>query len=168
MLRLALLALLLPAALAAQTAALPGDIDRLTGPAWTGTLTYLDYTTAKPTTIRSGQLVVRLADRPDGSHAWDIRTSYADEPHADRGETVLLSADGTTFRDERVIQRTMEVDGSVVLVTETRGTDNDRPATFQFEYRLGQRRASIRKLVQYTEGEAFFERNVYNYARSEN
>lgn len=146
-------------------AVMAGDIDRLTGAPWTGTLTYLDYERQVPTTIKSSLQVARLPDPAGGAAAWDMRVGYADEPHANSGETLVLPRGGRTFRDGQVVERAIRADGTVRVVTEQDGLDDNRAARFRFVYLLGQRECSIQKLVRFTPREEFFERHIYRWSR---
>jgi hypothetical protein len=148
----------------AQATALRSDVDRLVGPGWSGTLTYRDYTTEARTTIKAALLLTKLPDDTDASARWDFRIAYADEPHANSGDTISLSADGQRFRRAMVVERTMLPSGEVQVVTEEDGRDNDRPARLRLVYRISERNASLQKLVRYEGGE-FFERHIYEWAR---
>lgn len=144
-------------------AATPADVERVTGPGWTGTLTYRDYSSGERTTIASAQQLTRLAGTgPDAR--WEWRVTYPREPQANGADTVTLSADGRRFRGAEVTSREVLPDGTVQLVTETDGRDNDRPARLRIVYRFGARAASMQKLVRYAGGD-FFERNIYAWTR---
>jgi hypothetical protein len=149
----------------ASAAMISADIDRLTGAPWKGTLTYLDYTSHLETTIKSSLLVTRLPQQPGGTSAWDMRVGYADEPHANSGETAVLTRDGHVFRDGEVLDRAVLADGSVRIVTEQDGQDDNRLARFRFVYLLGDKECSIQKLVRFAPEEAFFERHIYRWSR---
>ena len=153
-----------PATAAAQATASPVDIDRLAGPGWTGTLTYRDYSSGARTTIKAAPLIARIAAAPGAGASWDFRLAYADEPHANRGDTISLSADGRRFRNATVTERLVLPDGRVQIVTEEDGRDNDRPARIRLVYLIGERAASLQKLVRYEGGE-FFERHIYEWTR---
>ena len=141
------------------------DIDRLTGAPWTGTLTYLDYTSHVPTTIKSSLLMTRLPEQSDGAFAWEMRVGYADEPHANSGETAVLMRGGRVFRDGQVMERTVLSDGTVRVVTEQDGQDDKRAARFRLVYLLSEKQCSIQKLVRLAQEEEFFERHIYRWSR---
>ena len=141
------------------------DIDRLTGAPWSGTLTYLDYTSHVQTTIKSSLPMTRLPVRSDGDFAWEMRVGYADEPQANSGETAVLMRGGRVFRDGHVLERAVLSDGTVRVVTEQEGPDDSRPARFRFVYLLSEKQCSIQKLVRFTPEEAFFERHIYRWSR---
>lgn len=141
------------------------DVDRLTGEPWTGTLTYLNYGSDSKSTIKSSLLVRRLPDQPGGEHAWDMRVGYSDEPEANSGETAVLALAGDVFRDGLVLERAVLPDGSVRIVTEQDGQDDNRKARLRFVYLLGEKSCSIQKLVRFAPEEAFFERHIYEWTR---
>jgi hypothetical protein len=150
--------------LSAQAVATPDDIDRLQGAAWTGTLTYRDYSTDARTSIKSGLRLDRLAAAASGEARWALRISYADEPHANSADTITLATTGRIFRGASVTERAVLPDGRVRIVTEEDGTDNDRPARIRLVYLVGPRTASIQKLVRYGDA-AYFERHIYEWTR---
>ena len=141
------------------------DIDRLTGAPWAGTLTYLDYTSRTQTSISSSLLMTRLPEQSDGNVAWEMRVSYANEPHANRAETAVLGRGGSVFRKGQVMERSVLPDGTVRVVTEQDGQDDDRDARFRFVYLLGDKQCSIQKLVRFKTEETFFERHIYRWSR---
>lgn len=153
------------AVMVAGAAVAATDIDRLTGEPWTGTLTYLDYTSHEQTTIKASLLVARLPEQPDGAFAWDLRVGYADEPHANDSETAVLTDGGRSFRDAQVVERAVLADGTVRFVTEQDGEDDGRAARLRFVYSLGEKQCSIQKLVRFPPDGAFFERHVYRWNR---
>lgn len=138
------------------------DIEMLAGPAWKGTLTYVDYSSGKRTTIKSSLVVQPVMGRPG---AWEVRIGYSDEPEKDEGEVYSLTPDGTMLRDERVVQREQQADGSIRVVTEIDDADDNAPATLRRVYTLGPRSCSIQKLVRRRGETDFIERNVYRWTR---
>ena len=148
----------------AQATALRTDVDRLVGPGWSGTLTYRDYTTDARTTIKAALLLTKLPDATDASARWDLRIAYADEPHANSGDTISLAADGRRFRRATVVERTVLPSGEVQVVTEEEGDDNNRPARVRLVYRISERKASLQKMIRYEGGE-YFERHIYEWVR---
>lgn len=150
------------------------DLDRLTGAAWTGTLTYRDYQTNKETTIDSTLEVIRLPglaqvgnDFADAGVApsWEFRFGYPREPKANSTNIVQLSHDGRRFDDELVIERSESPENTFRFTTQSRGSDNDKPATFRHLYTLTHNTFTITKLVKPDDAEAFFERNTYRWNR---
>jgi hypothetical protein len=138
------------------------DLDRLTGAGWKGSLIYRDYQTNKPTAIETTLDVARVegSDTP----RWDFRRGYPKEPHANAGEVIALSADGTMLGEERVIERAQLPGGGVKIVTEQESMDNDKPSRFRFVYTIDERSLRIVKLVR-TGDEPEFERNRVELTR---
>ncbi len=78
---------------------LPADLYTLTGKPWTGTLTYLDYTSKKPMEIRSTLTFSRVtaistaaptATPTPAEPSWTMNVGYTDEPHANSSNVVVL------------------------------------------------------------------------------
>lgn len=161
-------ALLIAASLFAQDAAAQkpklkaGDLKRLTGAQWKGTLTYLDYGKNKKVSITS-----HLAVAGPGADelSWTFDYQYPDEPRANSKGVVVVSQDGTIFDGGRVIERATATGGVLKIVTEKAGTDDDKPALFRFTYLLGPSSFSIRKEVRHEGAAEFFERNHYSWTR---
>jgi opacity protein-like surface antigen len=139
----------------------PADLERLAGAEWQGTLSYLDYGSGRKTSIRSNVTVT-----PSGEPSrWIFAHRYPDEPRADSRDTVVLAADGRTLAGETVVERATLADGTLRIVTEKPGRDNDRPATFRYTYLIAPARVSIRKEVRVDGTAEFFERNEYAWTR---
>ena len=138
------------------------DLRLLTGAQWTGTLTYLDYRSNKKVSIPSTLTVARSAE---DRRSWVFDYKYPDEPKADGKETVTLSRDGRAINDETVTERAKLPGGSLKIVTEKKGRDNDRDAVFRYTYLLSAKSFSIRKEVRYEGASEFFERNEFSWKR---
>jgi hypothetical protein len=148
-----------------EPAALPSDFDTLVDHRWTGTLTYLDYTSGKNTTIRS-TLRVRT-DKPS-SGIWSIAFGYDDEPHANAASELRLIDDGTSIKNgntvERVLSRAQSLE-AIEIVTEHAGTDDNKPATIRKTYRIGAKVFSITKRVKFAGSIDFIQRHEYRWTR---
>lgn len=146
-----------------QTARLlPEDLRRLTGARWTGTLTYTDYSSKRRVSIPSNLVVT---ERDGDATAWVFEYEYPKEPKANGKREVTLGPNGATFDGETVVERSSLEDGLLRVVTEKRGTDDDRAALFRFTYLVGASSFSVRKEVRHDGAEQFFERNVYSWSR---
>lgn len=140
----------------------PEDLRRLTGARWTGTLTYTDYRSARRISIPSNLTVSEPAG--DGT-SWVFEYEYPKEPNANDRQTVKLGEDGKVLDGETVIERASLDGGALKVVTEKRGTDNDRAALFRYTYLISASSFSVKKEVRYEGAEEFFERNVYSWSR---
>ena len=138
------------------------DLQTLTGQAWTGTLTYLDYRSNRPVSIRSNLIVSRsTGDEP----VWTFDYQYPDEPKANSRETVTLGKEGTTLNGEPVLERTSVAGEGLKVVTEKSGMDNDRKAAIRSTYLIGARSFAIKKEVRYDDAQEYIERNRYEWTR---
>jgi len=141
---------------------LAADLDRLAGQPWHGSLTYLDFRSGAPTTIRSNLTVERLKTPP---LSWAFRVGYADEPEKDGGETLTLSSDGHHMGGDALVERTQSARGMVRITTETDGEDDGRKARLRYVYRIEDQRFSLQKLVRLEGADQFFERSVFRWHR---
>ena len=134
----------------------------LTGAPWSGTLTFLDYRSKKKVSIPSN-----LNVRPNGEDEWSwvFEYEYPDEPQANSKEIIQLSKDGSSMNGEVVLERISLPDKTVRFVTEKKGQDNNRSASFRFTYLINAKSFSIRKDVRYEGEEQFFERNAFDWKR---
>lgn len=138
------------------------DLQQLTGKQWSGNLTYLDYGKNEKVSIPSNITVTRSAGN---NSSWIFDYQYPDEPKADNKKTISISKDGKTIDGETVIERTSLADGTLKIVTEKSGTDNDKKATFRFTYLINKTNFSIKKEVKPDDAKEFFERNEYSWKR---
>ncbi|MFM8392817.1 MAG: hypothetical protein ACKOB4_02700 [Acidobacteriota bacterium] len=138
------------------------DLFSLTGPRWTGTLTYLDYSTSRKVSIPSTLLVTPV----EGQHlSFTFDYQYPDEPHARSTSTLSLSGDGREFAGARIIERRGSANSPLILVMEKNGRDNDREALIRHTYQIETGRLSIRKEVRYSGTTQFLLRNEYVWQR---
>ena len=139
-----------------------GDLRRLTGTQWTGSLTYLDYRSNKRVSIPSNLTVTQSAG---DDMSWVFEYQYPDEPKANGKRAVTITGGGTLIGGEEVIERTTLDGDALRIVTEQAGSDNDREALFRHTYLLAPSSFSIKKEVRYEGTTAFFERSRYSWKR---
>jgi hypothetical protein len=152
---------MMAAASLAQTKAIsPEDLKGMEG-SWSGTLTYVDYSSNKPTKIRSDLKVTRTPKTGE----WIFEYLYPLEPKANSRTAISLSSDGRYFDEEEVIDRKTQPDGSISLITTKRGKDNGRNATFRRIFSVAPDSLSIRKEVNIDGTDTYFERNTYWWTR---
>jgi hypothetical protein len=152
-----LCALLVSLILLQQAHLSPDDINRASG-TWTGRLVYLDYGSNKEVSIRSNISIRRI-----GESSWSFDYEYPDEPKANSKQTVVLSSDGTTLDDERVVSREALADGGLRIVTERDGEDDGRKALFRYFYSIQPGKLSVVKRVRVQGSSEFIERNRYEW-----
>lgn len=140
----------------------PEDLDSLTGAQWTGTLTYLDYSSKKKVSIPCNLTVTKSVE---DKHTWIFDYVYPKEPQANGKKLMLVSKDGGAINDEKVTERTNASDGSIGITTEKQGEDNNRKALFRYTYLISSKTFSIKKEVRYANESEWFERNEYSWQR---
>lgn len=140
----------------------PDDLKTLEGAQWIGTLTYLDYSSNKKTSIKSNVTISRSAA---DSLAWNFEYQYPDEPKANSKDSVILSRDGKTFDGETVIERTKLPDGTLKFVTTKDGEDNGKKALYRFTYLAGKNALSVKKEARIEGTTEYFVRNEYVWTR---
>jgi len=129
---------------------------------WIGQLTYLDYSSNKSESIRASmEVTIKNASE------FSFNIFYTDEPKKNGRDKYVIKADGTFINKRKVIERSIQPDGSLKIVLEEKGTDgNDhKPATFHQILLLGKNNFSITKMVKFDGEENFFQRNQYVFTR---
>lgn len=136
------------------------DFALIEGDGWTGTLTYLDYSTKKPSSIP-----VALNVKPASGRTVTYQIKYPGEAKYNATEKLKLSKDGTRLNGNAIIARTVADNGSVEVVTMTRGKDDNRNADIRMTYAMSDNALTITKDVKFDDGEDFFERNTLALTR---
>ena len=134
------------------------DIKILEGEKWIGTLTYLDYTSNKKTSILANlRVVANSADK----NSWIFYNEYPEEPNANGSETITLSSDGSMFGDEKVVERNKLLGGTIKIIT-VKEKDKKK---YRYTYLISPEIFSIRKEEKGEHDSAYFERNTYSFSR---
>jgi hypothetical protein len=129
----------------------------LFGKQWTGTLTYLDYSSGEETSIP-----VSMTVEPKNDRAIEFAILYPGEASANNTSTVKFSKDGKTFNGQKVEAVESLGDGMTEIVTTEKGKDNGRAATMTHTYVIGPRIYSSEKFVLYEGDDKAFLRNSYS------
>jgi len=135
------------------------DFSTMLGKEWSGELEYLNYGSAERSTIP-----VRMVARDMGKRSLRYGVIYPGETHKNARNSLRISRDGTQINGNTITQRSTNAEGSLVLVTQGKGRDDNRAADVRMTYELGANRFSIRKDVRF-EGSEFINRNVYRLTR---
>lgn len=145
-----------------QTRVSPEDLDPIIGN-WSGSLTYLDYSSGKPYTMPAELKAIK----PEGTNNYKINFSYPDEPGANSETLFSISEDGSILNDEKVISKLLLENGNLEIITEATGTDgnDNKPATFRHTYILGKDVFVIRKDVLFAEENNWIKRNEFSFKR---
>ena len=127
---------------------------------WVGTLTYTDYSSGMPTVIAANASVTLTSD-----NRIDYTISYPDEPWEDSESTMIISKDGRLLDGHVVSERVDTEDGTLIVRTQFRGEDDNRPADIRLTYGLTETDFYIRKDVRFDDSDSYLRRNTYEFRR---
>ena len=133
-----------------------GDFAPLIGDDWEGALTYLNYGSDKRSTIP-----VRLAVQSFSGNLVPYAIQYPGEEGANADGKFEISSDGSQLDGQAVISRRALPDGSVEIITQSRGQDDNQSADIQTIYTISSRLFKMRKMVRFDGAEVWIERNEY-------
>lgn len=138
------------------------DFEKVCG-SWTGSLTYLDYSSGKPYTMPANKEIYRI----DRSNRFINSNLYPNETGANSTDTIVISTDGNYINQELIKYRNKLANGVIEIITEESGKDgNDqKPALFKYTYTLGKEIFKKSKEVRFADGNAWIKRHEYSYTR---
>jgi hypothetical protein len=144
----------------AQTKISSDELNSLMGE-WTGSLTYMDYSTNEPFSMPANVTV-----KP-GKNDNQILLfhEYPNEPQANSKSKVTVSKEGSAINGNPLVSRENLENGSTQFTTETTGKDNNEKALIRNVYIVGEKRFVIRKEVKFESSEEWLIRNEFNYTR---
>lgn len=136
----------------------PEDLKIILGD-WTGTLTYLDYSSGKPYTMPANLSVKQ------GKNDFELLLliTYPNEPKANRSEKIKISKDGKQLNKKHIKAKEELPNGQAQMITEYEGKDNKKKALIRNTYILSGKQFTIRKEVQFENSDKWIIRNEYNY-----
>ncbi len=129
---------------------------------WKGTLTYLDYNNKTNETIKTNiEVIIKNKD------VFELGFFYTDEPDHNEKDKYSISENGTMVNNRKVMERTLQPDGSLKIVLQENGKDgnDDKPATFQHVLIISKNKFTLTKLVKFDGETNFFQRNQYSFSR---
>ena len=126
---------------------------------WNGTLTYLDYTSGKPYTMRADIMISFTTNKL----GYIISYNYPNEPNANSKDTTYANGGGKYFGKEKVVSFNKSKSGEFTLITEFEDIDgNDKKeALIKHIYRLEGNSFSIRKDVKFKGTTNWLNRHEY-------
>src|SRR6476659_610457 len=138
----------------------PNDFKDAAG-SFSGSITYLDYTSGKPFTMPANVLV-----RLNGNMII-LSYRYPKEPKADGNDTLTISADGRSINHAVLVERTVEEDGTIKMVTEQQAQDGNehKMAQIRHYYYAGKNTLQLRKEVKFAGTDKWIMRNEYIFSR---
>ena len=145
---------------AQQPAIQQTDVKKLEG-SWKGVLMYKDYTSGKEVSIPCNMEVKLKNDWKQIQMAYD----YTEERSHNNKDQVRITADGTRINGEKLLERTVDENGNVKLIIESRGEDGSKPAIIKQIIEISDTSFIMTKVVQYmTTGETI-QRNQYRWKK---
>jgi molybdopterin/thiamine biosynthesis adenylyltransferase len=130
---------------------------------WTGTLTYLDYTSGKPYTMPAS---MNISVDKSNTQQLVFSIEYPNEPKANGNDTLVISADGTLLDGASVVSK-KKVKEVLQIITEKEGVDGNenKKALLRHVYTIGKKEFSNRKEVKFQGEEKWVMRNEYKMTR---
>ncbi len=136
------------------------DFAKLAGKNWTGSLSYLDYSSGKMSSIPVGLNF----DMPKGRKL-KYAVIYPGETQYNATETIKISKDGLRINGHAVLSKSVETDGSLLITTKHQGKDNGKSAAIKTGYVIADNVFKITKDVKLAGSENYFRRNEYLFER---
>ena len=99
---------------------------------WMGTLTYLDYQSGEPYTMKAN---IRIDQATPGSDSFQLVYEYPNEPKANSTGRLVISDNGRMLNGETVIKKTWG-DDQLLIITEKDGEDDDKKALIRHTYTI--------------------------------
>ena len=130
---------------------------------WTGTLTYIDYTSGKPYTMPAN---ITFSLSKKNPNQLILSVEYPNEPKANGNDTMVISKDGAMLDGAMVVSK--EKSGGILhLVTERSGVDGNehKKAIIKHIYIISKKTFSNRKEVRFEGDEKWILRNEYKMNR---
>jgi hypothetical protein len=128
---------------------------------WTGTLTYMDYSTNEPFSMPAN-VTVKMGKN---ENQLVLFNEYPNEPKANGKGKVTISRDEKSINGNPLISRESLEGGDTQFTTESTGKDNNEKALIRNIYVIGDKRFVIRKEVKFESSEEWLIRNEFNYTR---
>ena len=136
------------------------DLEILLGD-WTGSLTYIDYSSKKPYTMPAN-LTVKQGKNKNQLILFFI---YPNEPKANNKDKIMVSKNGQKLNEKVVKSKQVLSKGQVEIITEYNGKDNNKKAIIRNVYILGSKQFVIRKEVKFESSDDWLKRNDYDFER---
>lgn len=139
------------------------DIKTMEG-SWSGTLTYLDYSSNKSVTIPSNITIVQSAK---DENTFIVSTYYSDEPKANNIDSMGITAGGKQLAGYHVLSNTLKQQ-TRTIVASTKGIDgnDDKPATVKKTYIIQPNILTIKKEVQFEGTKNWITRHTYHFTKT--
>jgi hypothetical protein len=144
----------------AQTKISLDELNSLMGE-WTGTLTYMDYSSNEPFSMPANVTV--NPGKKDNQVL--LFYEYPNEPQANSKGKVTISKEGLAINGDPLISRENLENGDTQFTTESSGKDNNEKALIRNIYVIGEKRFVIRKEVKFDSSDEWLQRNEFKFER---
>lgn len=138
----------------------PEDIEIILGN-WTGSLTYIDYSSNKPYTMPADVTVKQGKNK----NKLTLNFKYSNEPKANSQGQISISKKGDKINKEIIVSKRKLSNEKLEIITEYNGTDNKKNALIRNKYILGNKQFVIRKEVKFEKSNKWIMRNEYSFER---
>jgi hypothetical protein len=130
---------------------------------WTGTITYLDYTSGKPFAMPAN---VKISKNNKDAQQLIFAFEYPQEPKANGNDTLVISQDGMMIDDTKVVSKESK-DGGLQIISEKDGVDGNenKKALIRYIYRISKKSFVKRKEVKFDGKDKFILRNEFKMSR---
>lgn len=130
---------------------------------WSGTLTYLDYTSGKPFTMPCN---ITITKDKTNSHQVVFAFEYPNEPKANGMDTLTINVDGTMIDDTKMISKENK-NGILEIIAEKSGVDgnDNRKAMIRYVYNISKKLFIKRKEIKFEGDSNFIMRNEFRMSR---
>jgi len=135
------------------------DFAQLKGNDWKGTLSYLDYSSKKRTSIP-----VKAQFELKGKNIIRYGIQYPGEAHMNSYEKIKISRRGDKLNKRSIINVIKNKDG-LIVTTLHKGKDDSQPAEIRTTYSLSTDSFVIAKDVKFKNSKGFFNRSKYTFKR---
>ena len=136
------------------------DLEIIVGE-WTGSLTYIDYSSNKPYTMPAN-LIVKKGKNENQLLLFNI---YPNEPKANGNDKIIISKNGRQLNKKELRSKQRLSNGQIQIITEYVGKDNKKKALIRNVYIFGEKQFIIRKEVQFDNTGEWIKRNEFSYKR---
>jgi len=129
---------------------------------WNGTLTYLDYTSNTPETIKANvEVAIKSAE------VFEVAIFFSAEPAKNGKDKYRIRKNGIMVNKRKVMEKTVQPDGALKIVLQEKGKDgnDNKPATFHHVLLIDNNKFTMTKLVRFDGETTFFQRNQYSFNR---
>ncbi|MBT8273180.1 MAG: hypothetical protein KJO77_05200 [Bacteroidia bacterium] len=144
----------------AQDTVSPDDFKIIIGE-WTGSLTYIDYSSNKPYTMPANLKV----EQGKNQNQLLLKYIYPNEPKANSKDKIKFSKSGDLINNKIVKSKQALENGQLQITTEYSGKDNNKTALIRNLFILGENQFIIRKEVKLNDSDGWITRNEYNFKR---